>query len=56
MGEYLNLQKSSNLLSLSLLVSRVHVSSLVVYGVAPYHGCCVLALTLKERASELIPN
>ena len=26
------------------------------YGVAPYQGFCVLALTLKERASELIRN
>ncbi len=26
------------------------------YGVAPYQGFCVLALTLNERASELIRN
>ncbi len=35
-------------------VSRVHVSLLVAYGVATYQGFCVLALTLKERAAELI--
>ncbi len=53
MGEYLNLQ----LFSLSLLlVSRVHVSSEVAYGVATYQGFRVLAVTLKERASELIRN
>ena len=28
----------------------------LAYGVAAYQGFCVLALTLKERASELIRN
>ena len=57
MGEYLNLQKSksSNFLSLSLVL-RVDVSSKVANGVAPYQALCLLALTLKERASELIRN
>ena len=41
-------------LGAAVLVSHVHVSSYVAYGVAPYQGFCVLALTLKERASELI--
>ncbi len=40
----------------AVLVSRVHVSSQVAYGVAPYQGLCVIALTLKERASERIRN
>ncbi len=54
MGEYLNLQIFVSL-SLCLSVS-VHVSSEVVYGVAPYHGLCMLALTLKEHASASIRN
>ncbi len=40
----------------AVLVSRVHVSSYVAYGVALYQGFYVLSLTLKERASELIRN
>jgi hypothetical protein len=55
-ADRLRFQRSLTSLGAGVLVSRVHVSSEVAYGVAPYQGLCVLALALKERASELIRN